>query len=240
MNLKIALVFLFITFCAAAASPVFAQDKIVLQLAEEYSRTLKNYQAQKSRISLESVLRKGKAVAERLDEVESLSDAEYAVLEKKMKGFVVSREEVIFVRPDLKFFAQLSERWGTKTDAAFFILMRVIRPDNVFPVYTERQTDVSGCTIYGISALTVLYGKALQFKKTNPQAYTPDIDEEINEILDEFTGESVCACGDSASVRREFRLFIKSFPKDKNTSIVRKRLANLEKNKANRFNCQSG
>jgi hypothetical protein len=240
MNLKSVLVFLFITFCVAAASPVSAQDKIVLQLAEEYSRTLKNYQAQKSRISLESVLRKGKAVAERLDEVESLSDAEYAVLEKKMKGFVVNREEVVFVKPDLKFFAQLSQRWGTKTDAAFFVLMRVIRPDDVFPVYTERQTDVSGCTIYGIGALTVLYGQALKFKNTYPQAYTPDIDEEINEILDEFTGADVCACGDSASVRREFRLFIKTFPKDKNTAIVRKRLANLEKNKNNRFKCQSG
>lgn len=240
MNLKIACVVLFITFGVASASPVYAQNKTILRLADEYSRALGNFQSQKSRMSIESLMRKGKAVAERLDELEDLSDAEYALLEKKMKGFVVNREEVLFIKPDLKFFALLSARGGTKTDTTFFALMRVIRPDDVFPVYTERQTDVSGCTIYGNGMLTVLYGRALQFKKTYPRAYTPDIDEEINGILEEFTTGDICACGGREQVLKEFRLFIRTFPKDKNTPEIKKNLAALLKRKAARFHCQSG
>lgn len=239
MNLKIALIVLFATFCAALASPVYSQNKIVLRLADEYSRTLGNFQARKSGVSVESVLRKGKAVAERLDELEDLSDAEYALVEKKMKGFVVNREEAVYIKPDLKFFAQLSGRRGTKADSAFFALMLEIRPDDVFPVYMERQTDVSGCTIYGNGVLTALYGKALQFKKTYPQAYTSEIDEEINEILSEFTGDP-CACGERDKVIREFRLFIRTFPNDENTPKIKKNLASLQKRKDARFNCISG
>ncbi|HEX8251486.1 MAG TPA: hypothetical protein VF599_25150 [Pyrinomonadaceae bacterium] len=241
MNLKIArLAGLFITFCAFAASPVYSQNKSVLRLADEYALVLRKYQAQKSRQPVENVLRKGKAVAEKLDELESLSDAEYALLEKKMKGFVVNRDEVLYIKPDLKFFAQLAQTRGTEADAAFFAVMREIRPENVWTAYYDAQTDVSGCTIYGKGVLSGLYGKTLQFKRAFPKAYASEIDEEIDEILDKFTADGVCSCGASGGVRREFRLFIKSFPKDKNTSIVRKRLANLEKNKANRFNCQTG
>jgi hypothetical protein len=222
-----------------AALPVDAQDKSILKLADEYSLALQKYERQKTRTSVESVMRKGKAVGEKLDEIEALSAADYSLLEKKMRGFTVNREEILFIEPDLKFFAQLSERSGTKTDAAFFVLMRVIKPDNVFPVYIERQTDVSGCTIYGIGALTVLYGKALQFKKTYPKAYVSDINREIEEILSEFT-EGTCACGTRAGVEKEFRAFIKTFPKDKNTPAIKKRLANLKRNKDFRFNCESG
>jgi hypothetical protein len=241
MNMKIALAaVLFVIFCGVSASPVYAQNKTILRLADEYSRTLRNFQARKSGVSVESLMRKGKSVAEEIYELESLTDAEYALLEKKMKGFVVNREEVLVINPDLAFFEQLAATRGTKTDAAFFALMREIRPGNVFAAYIEMQTDVTGCTIYGNGVPTALYGKALRFKKTYPRAYVADIDEEINEILNVFTRESVCACGDGNSVRREFRLFLRTFPKDKNTSLVRKHLANLEKNKENRFNCQSG
>lgn len=229
----------FAAFSAIAALPVRAQNKSILQLADEYSLALEKYERQKTRASVESVVRKGKAVGEKLDEIEALSAADYSLLEKKMKGFIVNREEILFIEPDLKFFAQLSERSGTKTDAAFFVLMRIIKPDNVFPVYIERQTDVSGCTIYGIGALTILYGKALQFKRAYPKAYTSDINEEINEMLEEFT-EGTCSCGTRAGVEREFRAFIKAFPRDKNTPKVKKRLANLRRNKEFRFNCQSG
>jgi hypothetical protein len=242
MNLKIALVAgLFLTFCgiAASSSPVYSQNKTVLKLADEYALALRKYQAQKSRMSVEGVLRKGKAVAERLDEMESLGDAEYALFEKKMKGFVVNREEVVFIKPDLKFFAQLSKTRGTQADAAFFALMREIRPDNVWAAYIEQQTDYSGCTLYGNGVLTRLYGKALRFKRAYPKAYASEIDEEINEILQEFT-DKPCACGERDAVFKEFRLFIRTFPKDKNTLEIRKNLTTLQKSKDAGFNCQSG
>ena len=92
------------------------------------------------------------------------------------------------------------------------------------------QTDVSGCTIYGNGVLTTLYGKALQFKKTYPKAYIKDVNEEIDKILEEFI-EGTCACGNRNSVLKEFRLFIKTFPNDKNTPRIKKRLTKLAKDK---------
>ncbi|HEX8367060.1 MAG TPA: hypothetical protein VF604_00700 [Pyrinomonadaceae bacterium] len=241
MNLKVALVAgLFLIFCGAAASPVYSQNKTILQLADEYSRTLGNFQARKSRMSIESLMRKGKAVAERLDELESLSEAEYALLEKKMKGFVVNREEVLVIEPDLEFFARLSGTRGTRADTAFFTVMREIKPDNVFRAYIEMQTDVTGCTNYGDGVLTSLYGKALQFKRAYPNAYAGEIDEEINEIPEEFITDDICACGEREKVFREFRLFIRTFPKDKNTPEIKKNLATLQKRKDAGFNCRSG
>lgn len=240
MYLKTALAAaLFITFHAFGASPVCSQTKPVLRLADEYALVLRKYQSQKSQMSIESVMRKGKAVAERLDQLEALSDAEYALLEKKMKGFVVNREEILVIVPDLAFFVQLSKKRGTRADAAFFALMREIRPDNVFAAYIEMQTDATGCTIYGNGALTRLYGKALRFKKTYPRAYVEEIDKEINEILSEFTGDP-CACGERVAVLREFRLFIRTFPKDENTPEIKKNLATLEKRKDAGFHCRTG
>jgi hypothetical protein len=232
-------VIVFAAFLAICASPVRSQNKSILQLADEYSLALTKYERQKSRASVESVVRKGKAVGEKLDEIEALSVADYALLEKKMRGFDVNREEILFINPDAKFFARLAKTRGTKADAAFFALMRQIRPDNVWAAYVEQQTDVTGCGIYGNGALTRLYGKALQFKKTYPKAYVADINEEIREILEELT-EGTCACGTRAGVEKEFRAFIKAFPNDKNTPAIKKRLANLKKIKDFRFNCQSG
>ena len=77
-------------------------------------------------------MHKGKAVNNKIEEIESLSDADYALLEKKMKGFVINRDEVLYIEPDLKFFGQLSKSRGTKADIAFFDLMPAIKGDSVF------------------------------------------------------------------------------------------------------------
>jgi hypothetical protein len=240
MNMKITFaVILFAAFLAIAALPVRSQNKSILQLADDYSLALGKYQRQKSRASVESVMRKGKAVGGKLDEIEALSDADYVLLEKKMQGFVVNRQEILFIEPDSMFFARLAKTRGTKADLAFFALMPQIRPQNVWAAYIDQQTDVTGCTLYGNGALTGLYGKALQFKRAYPKAYVVDINKEIDEILSEFT-DGTCACGSRASVEKEFRAFIKTFPKDKNTPVIKKRLANLKRNKDFRFNCESG
>jgi len=230
-------ILLFTVFIGQAA--VVAQNKTILQLADEYSIALKKYQQQKSQASVENVLHKGKAVNKKIEDIESLSAANYALLEKKMKGFVINREEVLFIEPDLKFYAQLLKTHGTKADAAFINLMRQIRDGNVWAKYIEMQTDVTGCIIYGNGVLTTLYGKTLQFKKIYPKVYMTDVNEEIEKILEEFL-EGTCACGSRKSVLKEFQLFIKTFPNDKNTPRIKKRLANIAKNKEFRFNCQSG
>jgi hypothetical protein len=238
MNLtRAAIIFLLIVFIGQTAA--YSQDKTILQLAEEYSLALKKYERQKSRTSVESVLRKGVAVSEKIYDIEDLSDADYALLEKKMKGFVLNREEILYINPDLKFFAQLAKTRGTKSDAAYFALMRQIRPDNVWAAYIEQQTDVTGCTRFGSGLMTRLYGKAMQFKRAYPKSFRAEIDEEISKLASEFEG-NICACGDRAGVLREFRLFVKTFPRDKHTPEIKKSLKSIERGQKFRYYCQSG
>lgn len=121
----------------------------------------------------------------------------------------------------------------------FFSLLNEIKPDSVWAAYIEQQTDFTGCTIYGNGMLTRLYGKALKYKKAYPKVFTKHIDDEISEILQAFS-ESSCACGSTNGVQKEFRLFIKSFPRDKNTPDIRKNLKDIIKRGDFRFNCKSG
>jgi hypothetical protein len=237
---KTFVVVLFITILIATVAPAEAQKKSILRLAENYSSALKTFQTRKTPVSLENVLRKGLIVTEKLDELENLSESDYSLLEKKMKGFLVNRTELVFIEPDLKFFSDLAAKRGTKADAAFFGLMREFKPNSVWAAYIEQQTDVTGCTIYGNGLLTKLYGKALQFKKKYPKSYVREVDEETDNILLNAFSDNVCACGDRNSVLKEYRSFIKTFPTDKKTPAVKKNLTTLEKSKDARFNCQSG
>ena len=237
MKIKIALTLAITLF--AVASAVYSQDKTILKRADEYALALKNYQALKTRTSVVGVIEKGKAVSAKLDEMENLSDADYARLEKKMKGYTVNRNEIVFVEPDLKFFDSLVKTHGTPADIAYFALKLQIRPENIWAVYNQQQTDVTGCVLYGKGFLTKIYGKALQFKKTYPKDYAEDVDKEIEDITSEFR-DGTCACGNRATVEQEYNLFIKTFPNDKITPTVKKKLLNLKKNKEFRFNCQSG
>lgn len=231
---------LFAAFFLSNASFSYSQNKSVLKLAEQYSQALKKFQNQKGRTSLEGLLRKGNAVGEKLDEMESLSERDFSVLEKKMKGFVINREETIFVKPDNVFFGKLAARRGTPADAAFFKLSRKYKPNNVWSAFIEQQTDYSGCTIYGKGIFTELYAQAKSFQSQYPAAYSGEIREMIDEIKIELT-ENTCVCGDRNGAAKEFRLFINTFPKDKITPLVKKRLKEIENKKTNlRFACHSG
>ena len=101
-------------------------------MANEYALALKKIQRRKSKTSNESLIEKGSAVADQSGELESLSEGDYALLEKKMKGFVINREEIIFIKPTFEFFTQFSKTHGTKTDIAYFALMHEIKPDDVW------------------------------------------------------------------------------------------------------------
>ena len=236
MKIKFALVLVVVfTFVSA----VYSQDKTILKRADEYALALKNYQALKTPTSVVGVIAKGKAVSAMLDEMEKLSDADYAQLEKKMKGYTINRNEIVFVEPDLKFFSTLVKTHGTPADIAYFALKLQIRPENIWAIYNQQQTDVTGCVLYGKGFLTGIYGKALQFKKTYPKDYTEDVDKEIADIANEFR-DGTCACSSRATVEQEYNLFIKTFPNDKITPTVKQKLLNLKKNKEFRFNCHPG
>ncbi len=223
-----------------ALQHVDAQDDSISGRADRYSIALKNFEKGKGKKSVESVYRKGQLVAEKLDELEKLNEADYASVEKKMRGFVVNRDEIIFVKPETDFFRNLSKKFGTKAGVAFFSFLGELKPDNVWSVCTEQQTDYSGCTIYGKGILTGLYGRAKQFRRQYPSAYAADIKEEIDKIKEKFT-DGTCACGDVNGVVEEFRLFIKTFPADEITPAVKTRLKAVQNKQTSiRFDCQSG
>jgi hypothetical protein len=63
-----------------------------------------------------------------------------------MKGFVVNREETVFVQPDTNFWVTLAGSKGQNADQQFFQLQKKTYPDSVWPAYVQQQTDYSGCT----------------------------------------------------------------------------------------------
>lgn len=232
---------LFIVICGFGLScRVYAQNTSILTLANKYSAALRKFEKRNARGNLEAVYRKGQIDDERTDELENLTEANYALVKKRMRGFLVNRDEIIYVKPDVNFFKKLSKRLGTESDVAFFTFLGELRTDSVWSNYIQQQTDYSGCTLYGKGILTRLYGKAKQFRKQHLSAYVVDINEEIEKMKSEFA-EDTCACGDSNSVIKEFQLFMKTFPADKITPIVKKRLREIQNKKTSfRFNCISG
>lgn len=240
MNLQIARAASLVVLFLAGASFSSAQNKSVLQLAKQYSQALTRIEKSRSRQSLENLFLKGAAVGEKLDEMENLPESEYALLEKRMRGFVINRVETVYVKSDNAFFKNLARRRGTAADVAFFNLAEEFRPGNVWAAFIQQQTDYSGCTDYGTGTLTRLHGKIYDFRRKFPSAYSSEVREMLEEINYRMT-ESTCACADQNSVAKEFRLFIKTFPKDKLTAQIKKRLKAIESKKSEiRFNCMSG
>lgn len=228
-----------VIYLAVSSATILAQDESLLTRANEYASALWRYQVKGNRRSVEGLINKGKYVDEKIEEIEALSEADYSLLKRKMKGFTVNREEILLIEPDLKFFLNFSRRHGTPVDIAYFILMRKIKPDDVGAAYIEQQTDYSGCTVYGEGLLSKLYGEILKFKRKYPYAYSGSIAEAKDEILEEFS-ENGCSCGNATGVVKEFRLFTRTYPKDKNTPKIRANLSQLKKPGFFRFNCHSG
>jgi hypothetical protein len=125
MKKQVLIVFsLIITVCVSGLSRrVYAQSNSIVALADRYSFALKKFEKRRMRGNIEAVYRKGQIVAEKLDELENLSETDYASVERKIRGFVINRNEVIFVKPDVVFFKKLSKRLGTKSDIAFFTFL---------------------------------------------------------------------------------------------------------------------
>lgn len=215
------------------------QPKTILSLAKMYSTALQQYKNQNKKSSVELVIIKGNRVAGEYDDLEKLTVSEYELLKRRMIGFDINREEVLYIVPDSRYFFNLAKTHGIAADLEYFKLMQRIKPGNVWAAYRQQQTDVTGCTIYGNGSLTQLYGKALRFKHRFPKSFTSNINEAIQDILEEFS-EGGCACGSSDSVVKEFDLFIRYYPKDPNTTKIKANLRQIKKQGNFRYNCHSG
>jgi hypothetical protein len=221
--------------CAANNVPVLSQTK-------EYSVLLSRLEKGDKDVSFKQVYTKGKAVAASLlGTMQSMKENEYKKAESQMQGFHISREEALFVEPDMKFFGKLAKKYGNKTDSAYFTLAEKIKPDGAFSSYIQQQTDVSGCTAYGNGLMIHLYKDIADFRSKFPTAYKEEIQAFSDDLEQQFTSESVCACGDAQSVITDLNGFLQTFPKAPIVPQVQRTLNDVKARKASvRFNCQSG
>ncbi|HSM92590.1 MAG TPA: hypothetical protein VLT47_06835 [Anaeromyxobacteraceae bacterium] len=116
---------------AQATNGAAAVDAAVhlVQSVREFGKEVARAETSGKGASLEALLRRGNDLAAELRPIiERLSDENYRSVERGMKGYVVTREEVIIVEPDTRFFSNLAEEIGTTRDRQFFGYMLKVRP----------------------------------------------------------------------------------------------------------------
>jgi hypothetical protein len=217
--------------------------------ANAYAGELERVEGAKSRVSMEGLFLLAVALEHELvtpsgagapSPMEELSDPEYAALRSHLRGILLNRDEVLFARPDLRFFVELGERKGNPEDRLFFHLYRMTYPESFAPAYARQQTDYSACTDYGSGKLTRLYGEWQKYGIRHPKRYEGVVQEETNRIVRELV-QGTCACGAERSVESEFRYFLARHPGSPVVPKVRARLDQLKHGTAKiRFNCVSG
>jgi hypothetical protein len=171
--------------------------------------------------------------------LELLSEQEFTVLRRDLVGLILNREEVVFVEPDVAFFSKLSAR-GDAADRAFFAALSFTYPESVWPVYTEPQTDFSGCTRFGSGTLVSTYFTWKAVTQQYPKHYDEATNRQLVDVINALT-ESTCACADRASVEQEFTEFLRHGEASEVRTRVAQRLAAIRSGRAQfRFRCISG
>jgi len=171
--------------------------------------------------------------------IESLSDEEFRRL-RLLPCAVINREEVLLVKPEVECFVKLARARGDRADRAFTAALKTTYPDSVWPVYTDQQTDYSGCTRFGTKSLVATYRAWSEFQRAFPGRYVAPAKNEKEAVIVELT-ESTCACGDIASVERDLSQFLQVFPTSTDRVPVERRLQDLRAGRANiRARCVSG
>jgi hypothetical protein len=174
--------------------------------------------------------------------LEALSDEEYGHLRAELPGIRTSREEVVFVEPDVDYFVAFTAENGADVDQTFFRTLKATRSSAspTWPSYVERQTDYSGCTRFGNGTLVDAYRAWTHFAKQFPGRYTAAVKRYLGDVVSNLTA-STCACGSAADVDRELTKFLGEFPAAPERAEVEARLQALRAGKSNiRMSCRSG
>ena len=172
--------------------------------------------------------------------LESLSEQQFADLQRQLPGAMINRDEVVFVAPDSDYFRRLAAAHGDAADKAFFDALKTTYPEGAWPGYVERQTDHSGCTRFGSMSLVETYGAWSDFQRRYPGRYAVAAQAEAKAVLDNLA-TSTCACGDAAGVQAELRRFVETFPGSPVRAGVERRLNAARAGKSGiRMQCVSG
>ncbi len=159
--------------------------------------------------------------------IETLSDAEYAALQKELRGFHLSRGYDIYTQPDAAFLYTLAQARGRDEDRAFFRLYRDLWSKELMPRYLSMGNNPTPCVRFGEDILPDLYAGWRDFAARYPQAYVEFTQQTLRD-LEEVVVLGVCACGDEKSVERELSGFLKRFPQMPGADDVDKRLKELK------------
>jgi hypothetical protein len=174
------------------------------------------------------------------DVLEDLSEEDFQKVSRKMKGFMVNREETLNVDPIPDFFLALAKRSSDQASVDFFEAYSKTKPGGGWAVYTEQQTDYGGCIRFGSRNLVNTYELWDAYKNKYPTRYTDEVRNIIHDV--EFSLEdATCACGDKKSAILEFETFIRAFPNSKSSTRLRERINQITQGKSNlREHCISG
>lgn len=199
-------------------------------------------------VGVEGLLRLGEKAADALVQppppgettvLERLNEEEFQVVVLKMKGFIVNRQETVFVEPDPAFFIALANRAGDQASVEFFEAYRKTKP-NGWPAYIEQQTDYSGCIRYGTLSLVDTYKVWDTYREKYPTRYPQEVTKFVRDIEDDLT-EGTCACDDKEAVLREFAAFGRAFPRAKISVRLREKFDQIRQGKSDiREHCVSG
>jgi hypothetical protein len=179
-------------------------------------------------------VRNGKTV------LESLPDEDFRRLQRGLRGALISREETVYVAPDVDYFKTLADARGDGADRAFCSALKTTYPASVWAVYVHQQTDYRGCTRFGSMSLVDTYRVWSDFQRMFPGRYTAGAKKEVDAVIDSLAG-STCACGDTAAVEQELQRFLRDFPTSAIRAKVEQRLEALGAGRSDiRTNCQGG
>jgi len=168
--------------------------------------------------------------------LESLSDEAFGRV-AALPGAIINREEVLLVEPDPEYYVKLAAAHGDAGDRAFFAALKATYPESVWPVYVDQQTDLSGCTRFGGGALVDTYRRWSAFQRTFPMRYVVASRKEVHDVSARLT-ESICACGDAASVQDELQRFLAAFETSPIGAKVKQRLQDVRAGRPRiRANC---
>jgi hypothetical protein len=232
---------------AFAVVAMSAQPSPLEQLAiEAYRTAIRSAEAGRGTRPIESAFSGLESMHDALMRVrngytvlEELSDAEFTLLQQ-LPGAIVNRDEVLLVEPDPDYFTRLATARGDRADRAFASALKATYPESVWPVYSEQQTDSSGCTRFGSLDLIKTYRSWSDFLRRFPGRYVARAHKEIDAVTERLT-QSTCACGDLVSVEQKLQQFLRAFPMSSAERPIERRLQALRTGRSNmRPNCSAG
>lgn len=194
-----------------------------------YSRAMDSLSVTKGPAPIERLYSLGMQVRDSLlsgEVLDKMDDSTFAAVRRRMRGFWLEREVFQAVVPEAGFFLTLARSRGGPADTAFFAaLLSTYGDGGAFPAYSRQLTDEASCTDFGTGELVKAYGVWNQFSVRYPTHYSRSAREEVEAVTEELV-EGTCACGDSVSVIRELRMFLRRFPGSDLSPSVK---ANLDK-----------